>query len=390
MDDAAIDAKGVRSVQVALDAAGAAAAADARANAAKLVVRRSQAERNAAFCEEVVAIGIAEAARQFLYLKSGNTLETHESGTAYVTYVNGKLTGEKKLAYSTYKTKSLNFFALAHAYSATTRGGVTIDRVTLDSRTWTDGNGNGKSTYAELSTLEFVLADGFGKELLDKIQPGGKSVTALLAEAANKLKAATRRPKKAAPAPAETTEAAETTPPKAKAPARRARRRGRRREDDDDDDFAPPPKAKAEDYDEIETAVGEAALAPAGTKTAELVDLMADNKMLQRDLATRDKEIADLKAAKQSEIAARDEELATTKAELAACKEQIKEKEDEIFNLALVVEPLKTQLAEVKNELAEVQNELAKEKDKNKTGRRQTAVSPLCDATNVRLTSSAA
>ena len=118
---------------------------------------------------------------------------------------------------------------------------------------------------------------------------------------------------------------------------------------------------------------------------------MADNKMLQRDLATRDKEIADLKAAKQSEIAARDEELATTKAELAACKEQIKKKKADMFDLAIsVVGPLKKELAEVKNELAEVQNELAKEKDKNKTGRRQTAVSPLGDATNVRLTSSAA
>ena len=113
--------------------------------------------------------------------------------------------------------------------------------------------------------------------------------------------------------------------------------------------------------------------------------------MLQRDLATRDKEIADLKAAKQSEIAARDEELSTARAEIAACKEQIKKKEADMFDLAIVVVgPLKAELAEVKNELAEVQNELAKEKDKNKTGRRQTAVSPLCDATNVRLTSSAA
>ena len=390
MDDAAIDAKGVRSVQVALDAAGAAAAADARANAAKLVVRRSQAERNAAFCEEVVAIGIAEAARQFLYLKSGNTLETHESGTAYVTYVNGKLTGEKKLAYSSYRRKSLDFWALAHAYGETTRGGVTIARDALDSRTWKKGNGNGQIKYAELSTLEFVLADGFGKELLEKIQPGGKSVTALINdangwEAASKPKA-TRRPKKVPAEPGETTEAAETTPPKAKAPARRPRRRGRRREDDDDDDFAPPPKAKAEDDDEIETAVGEAALAPAGTKTAELVDLMADNKMLQRDLATRDKEIADLKAAKQSEIAARDEELATTKAELAACKEQIKEKEADSEDLVKhsqdTIGALKFELAEVKNELARVKDEIAREKDKNKTGRRQTAVSPLGDATN--------
>ena len=387
MDDAAIDAKGVSSVQRALDAAGTAAAAGARVDAAKLVIRRSQAEINSAFCEEIVCLGIAEAARQFLYLKSGKTLETHASAAVYVTYVNGQLMGKKKLAYSTYTRSTKKFFALAYAYSATTRGSVTIDRVALDSRTWTEGNGNGKSKYAELSTLEFVLADGFGKELLEKIQPGGKSVTALLAEAANKPKAATRRPKKAPVELAETTEAAETTPPKAKAPARRPRRRGRRREDDDDDDdFAPPPKAKAQDDDEIETAAGEA-LAPAGTKTAELVDLMADNKMLQRDLATRDKEIAELKAAKQSEIAARDEELATTKAELAACKEQIKEKEADSEDLVKhsqdTIGALKFELAEVKNELARVKDEIAREKDKNKAGRRQTAVSPLCDATNV-------
>ena len=350
MDDAAIDAKGVRSVQVALDAAGAAAAADARANAAKLVVRRSQAERNAAFCEEVVAIGIAEAARQFLYLKSGNTLETHESGTAYVTYVNGKLTGEKKLAYSSYRRKSLDFWALAHAYGETTRGGVTIERVALDSLTWT-AIGNSKSKYAELSTLEFVLADGFAKELLAKIQPGGKSVTALLEEAANKPKAATRRPKKAPAEPTETTEAAETTPPKAKAPARRARRRGRRREDDDDDDFAPPPKAKAEDDDEIDTVVGE--VAPTR------LNLMVANEVLRRDLA------------------ARDEEIAAARAEIAAYKEQIEEKEAESRTYVNIAR-------DAKKELDAVKAELAREKDKNK------AVSPLCDSTNIRLTSSAA
>jgi len=351
MDLEAIDAIGVRSAQRALDAAGSAAAANARANSARRVVRQSQAERNAAFCEETVCYGIADAARQCLYLKSGKTLDTHASAAAYVTYVNGKLTGEKKLAYSTYKTKSLNFFALAHAYSATTRGGMTIDRVTLDSRTWTDGNGNGKSTYAELSTLEFVLADGFGKELLDKIQPGGKSVTALLAEAANKPKAATRRPKKVPAEPAETTEAAETTPPKAKAPARRARRRGCRREDDDDD-FAPPPEAKAEDDDEIETAVGEAA--------PTRLNLMVANEVLRRDLA------------------ARDEELAAARAEIAAYKEQIKKKEaDKKFVEEMTIIPLKKRLAAVRDKLA---REMAKNKHLSAAVCPRT--SPLCDATN--------
>ena len=283
-------------------------------------------------------MGIADAARQLVYLKSGMTLETHASAHSYVTYVNGKLTGEKKLAYSTFKTKALNFFALSYKYGETTHGGMTIERSALDSRTWKKGQGQVK--YAELSTLEHVLQDGFADVLLAKIQPGGKSVTALLEEASNKPKAATRRPKKAPAEPAETTEAAETTPPKAKAPARRARRRGRRRENNDDD-FAPPPKAKAQDDDEIETAVGEAALAPAGTKTAELVDLMADNKMLRRDLAARDEEIAALKAS-------------------------LREKGEEIEELDLFF----------KERIEALEDELAREKDKNK------AVSPLSDATN--------
>ena len=359
MDLASVDAIGVRSAQRALVAAGSVAAADARANAARRVVRQSQAERNAAFCEETVAIGIADAARQFVYLKSGKTVETHESARSYVTYVNGKLTGEKKLAYSTYKGKSLNFFALAYAYGETTRGGVTIERDALDSRTWKKGIGNGQIKYAELSTLEFVLQDGFADALLEKIQPGGKSVTALLEEAANKPKAATRRPKKAAAEPAETTEAAETTPPKAKAPARRPRRRGRRREDDDDDDdFAPPPKAKAEDDDEIKAVVGEAA--PAETKTAKEV-LLEDNKNLRRDLAARDEEIAALKESLQKH------------------DELLKKKEDDQkFVAKMTIIPLKKALA------AAVRDELAREMAKNKILSAAVCprTSPLCDATN--------
>ena len=353
---ASVDAIGVRSVQVALDAAGSAAAADARANAARLVVRRSQAERNRDYCRETVALGIAEAARQFLFLMSDKMLETHGSAAAYVAYVNGKLTGKKKLAYSTYKKKYKEFWALAHGYSVTTRGGVTIERVALDMETWTDGNCNGKSKYAELSTLEFVLAEGFGEALLEKILPGGKSVTALINdangwEAASKPKA-TRRPKKVPAEPAETTEAAETTPPKAKAPARRPRRRGRRREDDDDDDFAPPPKAKAEDDDEIETAVGEAA--------PTRLNLMVANEALRRDLA------------------ARDAELATAKAEIAACKEQIKKKEaDKKFVEEMTIKPLKKRLAAVRDKLA---REMAKNKHLSAAVCPRT--SPLCDATN--------
>ena len=127
-------------------------------------------------------------------------------------------------------------------------------------------------------------------------------------------------------------------------------------------DFAPPPKAKAQDDDEIETAAGEA-LAPAGTKTAELVDLMADNKMLQRDLATRDKEIADLK-----ELLQKRDELLKAKDEEAKETKSIWTKE---YN------KMWKQLNAVRDELAAAKGKITSK------GRRQTvASSSLRDLTN--------
>ena len=69
--------------------------------------------------------------------------------------------------------------------------------------------------------------------------------------------------------------------------------------------------------------------------------------MLRRDLATRDEEIAALKASLQK-----------------------KGEEIEETNLYF------------QERIEALEDELAREKDKNKTGRRQTAVSPLSDATN--------
>ena len=376
----------------ALDASKAAAGAEKAERAHEHAMLRSRTEKHVENYKALIAIGQLDAWRQKQYLESGRTLDEYKSVRAFFKYIQDKLKTEEMPKNCAHNV--IFFWSLLLAFGPLElKDGSTIARGALDKASWTTSVQGSK--FAELSTLDFVLNGGLADGFLMELRKQGHGVETLDKKAKAMLNGTTdapakapakqprRRSKKAAPAPAETTEAAETTPHKAKAPARRARRRGRRREDDDDDDFAPPPKAKAEDDDEIETAVGEAALAPAGTKTAELVDLMADNKMLQRDLATRDKEIADLKAAKQSEIAARDEELATTKAELAACKEQIKKKKADMFDLAIsVVGPLKKELAEVKNELAEVQNELAKEKDKNKTGRRQTAVSPLRDATN--------
>ena len=97
------------------------------------------------------------------------------------------------------------------------------------------------------------------------------------------------------------------------------------------------------------------------------------------------------KAAAEAEVVELKKELAAARAEhsaeVAAYKEEIKEKEADSEDLVKhsqdTIGALKFELAEVKNELARVKDEIAREKDKNKAGRRQTAVSPLCDATNV-------
>ena len=353
-----------------MQGAYAAEAQTKRASAAEL---RARKEKNEASCKVTMAVGTADAVRQLLFkqakLRKQNgesvdgddiILRNYKSMAAYNSYANEQLRPDEdeQISISAFKSHVQNFWLFAHKWASLEFGDATIERSAFDRDQWTD-KGPSSTVYAELGTLEYVLAEGFAESLRVRIPAG--SLGELVAEASGKparvyakapAKKPRRRSKKAAPAPAETTEAAETTPPKAKAPARRPRRRGRRREEEeDDDDFAPPPKAKAQDDDEIETAVGEAA--------PTRLNLMVANEVLRRDLA------------------ARDEEIAAARAEIAAYKEQIEEKEAESRTYVNIAR-------DAKKELDAVKAELAREKDKNK------AVSPLCDSTNIRLTSSAA
>ena len=324
----------------ALDASKAAAGAEKAERAHEHAMLRSRTEKHVENYKALIAIGQLDAWRQKQYLESGRTLDEYKSVRAFFKYIQDKLKTEEMPKNCAHNV--IFFWNLLLAFGPLElKDGSTIARGALDKASWTTSVQGSK--FAELSTLDFILNGGFADAFLTELCKQGHGVDTLDKKAKAMLNGTTdapakapakkprRRSKKAAPAPAETTEAAETTPPKAKAPARRARRRGRRHEDED----------------EIETAVSEAALAPAGTKTAELVDLMADNKMLQRDLATRDEEIAALKASLQK-----------------------KGEEIEETNLYF------------QERIEALEDELAREKDKNKTGRRQTAVSPLSDATN--------
>ena len=320
----------------ALDASKAAAGAEKAERAHEHAMLRSRTEKHVENYKALIAIGQLDAWRQKQYLESGRTLDEYKSVRAFFKYIQDKLKTEEMPKNCAHNV--IFFWSLLLAFGPLElKDGSTIARGALDKASWTTSVQGSK--FAELSTLDFILNGGFADAFLTELCKQGHGVDTLDKKAKAMLNGTTdapakksrRRSKKAASEPAETTEAAETTPPKAKAPARRARRRGRRHEDED----------------EIETAVSEAALAPAGTKTAELVDLMADNKMLRRDLATRDEEIAALKASLQK-----------------------KGEEIEETNLYF------------QERIEALEDELAREKDKNKTGRRQTAVSPLSDATN--------
>ena len=320
----------------ALDASKAAAGAEKAERAHEHAMLRSRTEKHVENYKALIAIGQLDAWRQKRYLESGRTLDEYKSVRAFFKYIQEKLKTDEMP--TNYAHNVTFFWNLLLAFGPLElKDGSTIARGALDKASWTTSVQGSK--FAELSTLDFILNGGFADAFLTELCKQGHGVDTLDKKAKAMLNGTTdapakksrRRSKKAASEPAETTEAAETTPPKAKAPARRARRRGRRHEDED----------------EIETAVSEAALAPAGTKTAELVDLMADNKMLRRDLATRDEEIAALKASLQK-----------------------KGEEIEETNLYF------------QERIEALEDELAREKDKNKTGRRQTAVSPLSDATN--------
>jgi hypothetical protein len=416
----ALHAAALEHVRLALTANDDVEDAEKRQKAHELEALRAFNDGNDAKYRLLTSIGLAEAARQTQYLESDRTLPNcksmpkffkHAARAVYLGRAElghlapllkdhtveslATITAEelddlglgeedarrllelirdrppnKLMKLSTYQNNAAKFWRLLAHHCPLVHDGVSIERDQFQRKNWADPRS--KSACADESTLTLILRPGFAKAFVEELRKTGKTVSDLNKEAMDKEKGKAttdapakapakqprRRSKKAAPAPAETTEAAETTPPKAKAPARRARRQGRRREDDDDeDDFAPPPKVKADD--EIKTAVGEAA--------PTTLDLLVDNnKMLRRDLA------------------ARDEELAAARAEIAAYKEQIKEKEAESRIYVNIARDAQEELDAVKDELARVKNEHDREKDKNKTLSAAVCprISPLCDATN--------
>ena len=304
--------------------------------------------QHAAGYDLIIACGFTDVARMWAFLAAPDERRvTHASIKKFVAHVETSLDGNNGVL-TTFERNVKYFWKLLEKHGQKIYAGAGLNPEDFVTKDWEKLRGN--SHVAERRVLEFVLSADFEAAFLKELEAQNKAVYKLYDEAIGK--AAARRPRKkvtapaetttttatddqpptrrsAAPAPAETTEAAETTAPQAKAPAkapaRRARQRSRWREDeDDDDDFAPPPKAKAEDD-----------------------DLMADIKALRRDLAARDEEIAALKASLQK-------------------------KGEEIEELDLFFQ----------ERIEALEDELAREKDKNKTGRRQTAVSPLCDATN--------
>ena len=367
-------------LQRALNASKAAAGAEKAESAHEHAMLRARSEKHVENYKALIALGQLDAWRQKQYLESGRTLE-YKSVRAFLKYIQEKLTTDEMP--TNYAHNVTFFWNLLLAFGPLElKDGSTIARGALDKANWTTQVG--KSKFAEPSTLDFVLNGGLADGFLMELRKQGHGVETLDKKAKAMLNGTTdapakvpakkprRRSKKAAPAPAETTseneldEEATEKAPKAKAAARRARKKA---------------------TEPIETTT---TTATTPTNDGLITALKERVSSLERELDAHKTTFEVREANSKSKISTLESKLESSEAELAACKEQIKEKEDEIFNLALVVEPLNTQLAEVKNELAEVNNELAKEKDKNKTGRRQTAVSPLGDATNVRLTSSAA
>ena len=380
-----LDDEALRHIRRAVTALAAKADAETRQKALELEAVRAGKDITENTYRVVIAIGQIEAMRQTRSLESGHTLPEYLSMKKFYDHTAATLETDPALQTDkwklrTYENNAAKFWKLLeHLKDDVEHTGATLAADAFDKANWSKV---GCSQFAELSTLAFILAPAFEAAFFGALKKTGKNVTDLENDVTGyvkpkpKAKAFAKKPrrrsKKAAPTPAETTseneldEEATEKAPKAKAAARRARKKA---------------------TEPIETTT---TTATTPTNDGLITALKERVSSLERELDAHKTTFEVREANSKSKISTLESKLESSEAELAACKEQIKEKEDEIFNLALVVEPLNTQLAEVKNELAEVNNELAKEKDKNKTGRRQTAVSPLGDATNVRLTSSAA
>ena len=233
-----------------MQGAYAAEAQTKRASAAEL---RARKEKNEASCKVTMAVGTADAVRQLLFkqakLRKQNgesvdgddiILKNYKSMAAYNSYANEQLRPDEdeQISISAFKSHVQNFWLFAHKWASLEFGDATIERSAFDRDQWTD-KGPSSTVYAESSTLEYVLAEGFAESLRVRIPAG--SLNELNAEASGKparvyrkakapAKKPRRRSKKAAPTPAETMseneldeEATEKAPPKAA--ARRARKK---------------------------------------------------------------------------------------------------------------------------------------------------------------------
>ena len=371
-DPMALDPTAMGYWKRALDASKAAAGAEQHEREHEHAMLRARSAKHVHNYKALIAIGQLDAWRQKQYLESGRTLGEYKSVRAFFKYIQDKLKTEEMPKNCAHNV--IFFWSLLLAFGPLElKDGSTIARGALDKASWTTSVQGSK--FAELSTLDFVLngglADGFLMELRKQghgVETLDKKAKAMLngttdAPAKAPVKKPRRRSKKAAPAPAETTseneldEEATEKAPKAKAAARRARKKA--------------------------TEPAETTTTTATTPTNEgLITALKERvSSLERELDAHKTTFEVREANSKSNISALESKLESSEAELAAYKEKIKEKEKRM--VAIVIEPLKTELAEVKNELARVKDEIAREKDKNKAGRRQTAVSPLCDATNV-------
>ena len=223
------------------------------AYAAETQRKRAAGAEAAARNAVTIGIGTADAVRQLLFkqakLRKQNgesvdgddiILRNYKSMAAYNSYANEQLRPDKdeQISISAFTDHVRYFWLFAHKWALLEFGGATIERDAFDRDQWTD-KGPSSTVYAESSTLEYVLAEGFAESLRVRIPAG--SLNELNAEASGKparvyrkAKAPAKKPrrsKKAAPAPAETTseneldEEATEKAPKAKAAARRARKK---------------------------------------------------------------------------------------------------------------------------------------------------------------------
>ena len=224
------------------------------AYAAETQRKRAAGAEAAARNAVTIGIGTADAVRQLLFkqakLRKQNgesvdgddiILRNYKSMAAYNSYANEQLRPDKdeQISISAFKHHVGRFWLFAHKWALLEFGGATIERDAFDRDQWTD-KGPSSTVYAESSTLEYVLAEGFAESLRVRIPAG--SLNELNAEASGKparvyrkakapAKKPRRRSKKAAPTPAETMseneldEEATEKAPKAKAAARRARKK---------------------------------------------------------------------------------------------------------------------------------------------------------------------